>query len=79
MRIRFDLVTVTPHSLKACRELVEDGVKILRKSPRGAVCNLVENHEFATVLFNEQRDEFCSKSRKTVSVGNHNRELFSAV
>ena len=28
-------------------------------------------------MFDEQRDEFCSKSRKTVSVGNHNCELFS--
>ena len=79
MRIRLDLVTVTTRSLEVCRELVEDGVNILRKSPRGVVCNLVENHELATVLFNEQRDEFCSKSRKTVSVGNHKRELFSAV
>ena len=67
------------HSLETRREDVEDGVKILRKSPRGAVCNPVENHELATVLFNESLDEFCPKSRKTVSVGNHNRELFSAV
>ena len=79
MRIRLDLVTVTTQSLETRREDVEDGENILRKSPRGAVCNLVENHEFATVLFNEQSDEFCSNSRKTVSVGNHKRELFSAV
>ena len=79
MRIRLDLVTVTTHSLEACREDVEDGVKILCELVLGAVCNSLENHEFATVLFNESLDEFCSKSRKTLSVGNHNCELFSAV
>ena len=31
IRIRFDLVTVTTHSLESCREDVEDGVKILCK------------------------------------------------
>ena len=79
MRIRFDLVTVTTHSLEACREDVEDGENILCVLVLGAVCNSLENHELATVLFNEQRDELCSKSRKTLSVGNHKRELFSAV
>ena len=79
MRIRFDLVTVTTRSLEACREDVEDGVKILCKFLLRAVYNSVENHELATVLFNESLDEFCPKSRKTVSVGNHKRELFSAV
>ena len=58
MRIRFDLVTVTTPSLEACREDVEDGENILCVLGLGAVCNSLENHEFATVLFDEQRDEF---------------------
>ena len=39
----------------------------------------MENHEFAAVLFEKRLDEFCSKSRKTVSVGDHDRELISLV
>ena len=40
---------------------------------------MIENHEFAAVAFEKRLDEFCSKSRKTVSVGDHDRELISLV
>ena len=39
----------------------------------------MENHEFAAVLFEKRLDEFCPKARKTVSVGDHDKELISLV
>ena len=40
---------------------------------------LIENHELPAVALEQRLDEFGSKPRKTVSVGDHNTELISLV
>jgi hypothetical protein len=40
--------------------------------------SLLENHDFSTVLLDKERNELESKSCESVSVGNHNLELFAA-
>ena len=71
--------TYTPYCFTAvlgmkhdCLGFLRDLNFMLKGSPVWAAF-----HFSVFVLFDEQRDEFCSKSRKTVSVGNHNCELFS--
>ena len=57
---------------------MKDGKQVLGKFFFWAVYWVVENQEFATVLFAQPPEDFNAKSRKTVSVGNHKRELVAA-
>ena len=70
---------VATESVDAGSEDSEDGEKISRELFFGAEVPLIENHEFAAVALEQRLDEFGSKPRKTVSVGDHNTELISLV
>ena len=76
-RIFLDLATVFSESVHATGKYREDGEKILGKLGRGAEYSLVENHEFSTVVLHQILDEVKAKACKTVSVGNHKRELIA--
>jgi hypothetical protein len=72
-----DFLTVLSESVHATGEHGKDREKILGKFRGGTVYSLVENHDFSTVVLDQILDEIESKSRKTVSVGNHKRELIA--
>jgi hypothetical protein len=57
------------------REDVEDGEKILGEFMFGAKVRFIENHDFSTVLLDQELDALESESCETVFVGNHNPEL----
>ena len=44
----------------------------------GAVCSLVENHDFATVLFHQESYDFAAESGESIPMGNHNSEFITA-
>jgi hypothetical protein len=56
---------------------VENGEKIFGEFWFSAPDRAVENHEFATVEFDKVLNKLESKSRKSVTVGNHKAEFFS--
>ena len=74
-----DFLTVAPQSVDASSKDREDGEKVSRELFLGAEVSLIENHELPAVALEQRLDEFCSKPRKTVSVGDHNTKLISLV
>ena len=44
----------------------------------GTVCRLVENHDFATVLFNQESDNFTAESGESIPMGDHNSAFITA-
>ena len=44
----------------------------------GTVCRLVENHDFATVLFHQESYDFAAESGESIPMGNHTSELITA-
>ena len=70
---------VAPQSVDAGSKDREDGKKVSRELLFGAEVSLIENHELPAVALEQRLDEFRSKPRKTVSVGDHNTELISLV
>ena len=74
-----DFLTVSPQSVDPGTEDREDGEKVSRELLFGAEVSLIENHKLPAVALEQRLDEFRSKARKTVSVGDHNAELISLV
>jgi hypothetical protein len=56
----------------------KDGENIVAQLSFGRLHIVVENQEFATGSLDEILNDFAAEPRKTVSVGNHNRELCAA-
>ena len=71
-------MTVLSESVHAAGEDREDAEKILGKLGSGAVYSLVENHDCSTVGLDQIAHEVKPETGKTVSVGNHKRELITA-
>jgi hypothetical protein len=44
---------------------------------RGKI-SLLENHDLSTILLDKERNDLESKTSESVSMGNHNLELFTA-
>ena len=44
----------------------------------GAVCRLVENHDFATVLFDQESNNFTAESGESIPMGDHNSAFITA-
>ena len=44
----------------------------------GTVCRLVENHDFATVLFHQESNDFAAESGESIPMGNHTSEFITA-
>ena len=79
IRIRFDCVFVPTESMQPATEGMDDGENILGEFPLGAVFLLTENQDAAVVLLGQPLDKLESEPGKPIPVGNHNRELISAV
>jgi hypothetical protein len=74
-----DFLAVSPQPVDPGSEDRENGEKVSHDLFFGAEVSLIENHGFPAVAFEQGLDEFRSKARKTVSVGDHNTELISLV
>ena len=44
----------------------------------GTMCSCVENHDFATVLFDQVSNDFAAASGESIPMGDHNSELITA-
>ncbi len=44
----------------------------------GTVCSLVENHDFSTVLFDQESNDFSAESGESIPMGDHNSAFITA-